>query len=562
MRRSQLISTYGVGSVLPIESESFMVAGIDDWRVSKQAPIEEDRLRRALGASALYSPPSSENRGMVPLVRFPEWVSCQGCGRLDTFWNLAAKLDGKHVNRCIHCTKSLVPSRFITCCAAGHIQDFPYHYWVHQGVEPFDDYSKHSLILKTDPSDSSLAGMIIVCKCGAARSLAGALGAAAAQAGCRGRSPWLRTPPADCSERVFGLQRGASNVWFPDVRSALTIDRSLTDAEIALEKVAPAIADVAPERLEEVLRALAVGHNVNPDDLISTFHKQAGSDEASAFAQLRAEEFDALNRAHPELSGFESFVCSPIEVTDAETVGGTIAAISKVPRLREVRALRGFNRVSIPSEATAAPRGRLTAGETSWLPAIEVLGEGVFVRFDNELVENWTGSKFAQSRAALVNEAMRKASDRDDLPVVTPKQLLLHSTAHALLTELSLTSGYPASSIRERLYHDSNQAGILLYTATADAAGSLGGLCSHADPERIADITRAAIERAQWCSADPVCLESTSSGSGAVNLAACHSCMLLPEVSCELQNRFLDRACLVGSTDIPDGGFFSALPFD
>jgi len=43
------------------------------------------------------------------------------------------------------------------------------------------------------------------------------------------------------------------------------------------------------------------------------------------------------------------------------------------------------------------------------------------------------------------------------------------------------------------------------------------------------------------------------------SVAACHSCMMAPETSCELHNRFLDRALLVGDGKDPAIGFFSAL---
>lgn len=558
VRRSQLVTTYGVGAVLPIESESFMVAGIDDWKVRDDDQIREDRLCAALGASALYTPPSSDEGAMVPIVRFPEWVSCQRCGRLDTFWNLAAKRDEKYLSKCVHCVDApLIPSRFITSCEAGHIQDFPYRFWVHKAAGQANDAAKHSLKIKTNATDSSLAGILIICSCGAHRSLAGALGASVAQVGCRGRTPWLRSAPIECSERVYGLQRGASNVWFPDVRSALVIDRTPTQSEIILAKNYLTLNNLTLDQAEAVLRTIAPANDVDPEALVATYLKKFGKPERSSFDELRAEEYEALCRAHPEETGAESFVCTPLDVPDEHSIQGTLSRVSKVSRLREVRALRGFNRVTIPAESTTEPRGRLTTGATKWLPAIEVLGEGVFTRLDDAAISSWAGSDFARGRARLITDAMRDAAGIPDLSEVTPRRLLLHSIAHALLAELALTSGYPESSIRERIYDAPDQSGILLYTATADAAGGLGGLCSHASPRRIAEIFHQAIEHAQWCSADPVCLESNVSGAGAVNLAACHSCMLLPEVSCEHQNRFLDRASLVGSVSDPNGGFFS-----
>ena len=60
--------------------------------------------------------------------------------------------------------------------------------------------------------------------------------------------------------------------------------------------------------------------------------------------------------------------------------------------------------------------------------------------------------------------------------------VLLHSLSHALMTEIALDCGYPASSLKERIYSLSGpggspeRCGILIYTATAGAQGTLGGL--------------------------------------------------------------------------------------
>ena len=65
--------------------------------------------------------------------------------------------------------------------------------------------------------------------------------------------------------------------------------------------------------------------------------------------------------------------------------------------------------------------------------------------------------------------------------------------------------------------------------------------------------------RTAWCSADPLCIESGPNGVDGLNLAACHACSLLPEVSCEEMNLLLDRALLVGTPSEPDAGLLSHL---
>ncbi|HEY9289869.1 MAG TPA: DUF1998 domain-containing protein, partial [Microlunatus sp.] len=168
---------------------------------------------------------------------------------------------------------------------------------------------------------------------------------------------------------------------------------------------------------------------------------------------------------------------------------------------------------------------------------------------------------FARRRLAQLVDSNSLASAGSSMTRVQGidiRMVTLHSLAHALLDELSLTAGYPAASLRERVYADDGQAGILIYTATADSAGSLGGLASLSEPDRLSAILASAIRRARWCTTDPVCIETTSSGVDGMNLAACHACLLLPETSCEHFNLLLDRALLVGELTDPTIGLFGA----
>jgi hypothetical protein len=102
-------------------------------------------------------------------------------------------------------------------------------------------------------------------------------------------------------------------------------------------------------------------------------------------------------------------------------------------------------------------------------------------------------------------------------------------------------------------------AGLLIYTATTDAAGSLGGVVGQAEPERLDSALEQALARVSWCSADPLCIEADATGVDSLNLAACHACVLLPEVSCEEMNLLLDRGLLVGTPEDPAIGYFSTL---
>ena len=140
--------------------------------------------------------------------------------------------------------------------------------------------------------------------------------------------------------------------------------------------------------------------------------------------------------------------------------------------------------------------------------------------------------------------------------------MMIHSLAHTLMRQLALSSGYSAASLRERLYCDDRYPqmnGLLIYTASPDADGTLGGLSRQARTSRILEVVVDGILSMRWCSSDPLCIEGVLARSERQNPAACHSCLLAPETSCEEFNRLLDRALLVGTPDRRHDGFFSPL---
>ena len=159
----------------------------------------------------------------------------------------------------------------------------------------------------------------------------------------------------------------------------------------------------------------------------------------------------------------------------------------------------------------------------------------------------------------MIATAAARAESQDDPIKLSARYIAIHSLAHAVLQELSLDAGYPVSSLRERVYAEPDQAGFLIYTASSDSAGSLGGLAALSETERFATTLRNAIDRISWCSADPVCSESHGSGADGLNLAACHACLLLPETSCEDRNSHLDRVSLIGTLSDPAVGLVGVL---
>ncbi len=566
-RRTQLVTTYGVGALLPSMDESFMICGIDEWDLRNSTEVSEPRLARSLQVQTFRMPPSGpgDRRRDVPVIRFPETYFCPNCRRLGPRSDFCAWDE----HRCPDCARDLSPSRFVVCCANGHTDEFPYFLWSHQGQGAAEGHERHQLRLTARGRTSSLADIEISCSCGIQPvSMAGSFGPRALErvTRCTGKRPWLAgAPDEDCDELPRTLQRGSSNVWFGMLRSALSIPPWSEGAFRLLDRHWPLLKGIPSDQLEQVLDGMHISTPDAPvEALARAIRERRGESDTHVPTDedLRADEYKALVAGRPEQSASQQFVC--VEVEFEPELSDVVAQVSKVARLREVRALEGFTRVLPPGPGMdPSRRARLTVSAPTWLPAIEVLGEGVFVRVHEDHLATWEATPFALARAAAIREAATLSQAPTTGPVeeilTSPRQLLLHSFAHILLNELSLDAGYPAASLRERIFAEPGQCGVLVYTASADSAGSLGGLAAQAHPDRFTSVLLSAVRRAAWCSADPVCMESEASGNGALNLAACHACLLLPETSCENLNSYLDRATVVGLPGEEQQGFFGSL---
>ena len=394
-RQSQLVTTYGVGSLFPAQNQSFMIMGLDSW--SDRSPeILEPRLARLLGVSDFRAPAVNDSKGRdLPVIRFPEWHFCPQCRRLDAIW----KFTGWNDNMCPDCQAELVPSRFVTCCERGHIDEFPYYRWLHAGDQRA---GPHSLRLIARGRSSSLADIQIHCSCGIRPvSLEGAFDAGALRGlyRCKGRRPWLAdTQPEECAALPRTLQRGSSNVWFPVTRSAISIPPWSEGAFKVLERHWKVLQAVPLDALEATIEAMGIAGPGYPlSELVAAVRRARGIDEVEQrdAEDLRADEYGALRNGRPETSRQQDFVCDEVEV--APGLRSRVTQVSRVSRLREVRALRAFTRVLPPAFDTDPQNyAPLAAGPTSWLPAIQVIGEGIFVRLDPERLAAWESTPFAR----------------------------------------------------------------------------------------------------------------------------------------------------------------------
>ena len=589
LRLSQTVAPFGVGNIYDFLGESFVACDTMYWQ-HHGAELVAPRLAAALGVATLRSAPiqsdapwASPTAG-VPFHRFPGWLFCQTC-RSMTRWHTGREKKGE-VARCPSCKKAtgvapqLVPMRFVVACNAGHLGDVQWDRWAH--LSPKHDAQRRCqsdrLKFVTVPGrGSGLKSLEVRCvTCSAANSLQGIASKGSLRrlgVACSGKQPWQKSEQAiQCVEAPQVLQRGASNLYYSTVVSALDIpphsdysqfsDLSL---RITTKSLFRTIMDIPDGALrEQLVSALAADVGCSKEEVRAVVRREevgasgtgatsiGGSfdletDEWFAFIspQKNEDERNSFLTKHTSLLGGPQDVSElPQSVRELNHLVGNVVLAS---RLREVRALASFSRI-LPEKTKLKPG---LDHDIDWLPAIEVFGEGIFLTLDEKAVCAWE-SRPAVVAAAAELERRRLASLLGPrLRAATPRFVLLHTFAHLLMRQLTFECGYSSSSLRERIYsrtpdRGEPQAGLLIYTAAGDVEGTMGGLVRQGEPPRLYRTILSAVERGAWCSADPICRESQAQGFQGLNRGACHACSLVAETSCDTANALLDRSFLIG----------------
>lgn len=593
IRPSQLLWTYGPGALVDLPNLSVVTMGLDYWDTARCRPVDEARLlaavRRTLpSVTRLYLPPivedenvdlfSAEAKVGVPVLTFPRWLRCVRC---QTMAEVDSGLFKPKINpyrpetaHFIHtnCEKGrnspAVPSRFMLACREGHLDDFPWHWFVHDGP------SDCTGILKFVEQGASLQteNLWVTCTCGAKKSMAKAFGKAAAEnlPGCRGRHPHLNRYDDTCDEEPRAVLLGASNSWFPVSMSVLAIPM-----EDTLEQLVSDGWDYF-EDVESEVEAGFVVKTLKKSNMLPGIEKHEASEiwkiveakrrgdgiDYATEEDIKRPEWDMLTMPEPP-KDWPHFLAK-----DAGKPKGYekfFSTVLQMERLREVNALIGFTRVEAPEESIEAdeqpPMAPLSYnGKPEWVPAGEVHGEGIFLRFDEVVVKAWEESEAVKARDEILQEGHRgwRNARKLDPTIGYPgaRYDMIHTFSHLLIRELALECGYNSASIRERIYADEGMAGVLIYTAAADSDGTLGGLVELGEPETLGRLIDQALERASVCASDPLCSEHIPSDDRTLHAAACHACTFVSETSCEKGNRYLDRAFLVNTFKTKDTGFF------
>jgi hypothetical protein len=606
-RRSQLITTFGPGAMVDLPTRSVLIGGLDRWRMPTGSydEIDEPSLARLLErwlreqgrldegeTIRLLTPPVDEgdDRGNPPGVDvtiFPTWFVCervemptidgeQKRGRRLVRWNELDPASGRR--RFVHDDgkkDEVTPLRFVGACPNGHLQDIDWRQLLH--AEP----CREPIWLADRGTSGLLGDLEIVCSCGASLSmqeatLPGRLGL------CEGNMPWIAAHSReDCTTdgrrtQLRLLTRSATNAYFAQTISIISLPPSEDTLLAIVERHRADLAEVeSPEdvrqarRFNSVLRMALEGYSDTAVfERLQLIRTRAGEERAP---NPRILEFDFLASGQDEIGvnarDARLYACTlPRSAWQADGGRdlGMIRSVVAVHRLREVMCLYGFTRLEpAPSasegnleEILLAVRGAPIAERTHWLPAVEQFGEGIFICFDPASIEAWQQQDEVRRRVDALIDGYR--AHRRKYPNLAEREfpggayVMLHGLAHALIAEIALDCGYPASSLKERVYAfepdrgQPRRCGILLYAVSLGAEGTLGGLVQ--STRRLSTIIEHALERLAVCSNDPVCADhepGETTDERALLGAACHGCLLIPETSCERRNNFLDRSLLV-----------------
>ncbi len=564
-----------------------IVGGLDAWpNVNDLEEVVEARLTGKLQAMTgiqeprLYAPPSDSSDPREPkkgigVWRFPEWFVVQedsGTEDRERSRRIVHRkaLDGKSRFE----GRQVVPTRFVRACPRGHVDDLDWHRYVH-GLE---DNCRRQLWLDERGTSGDLADLVVRCECKKSRGLHEATELELNPLGtCRGARPWLgRNAHEDCKLPSRLLIRTAANAYFPQVLSVLSLPGRGTALQAVVEELWDDLQIVVTAAdLNFLKRKPRLMERLGPfadDDVLACIRER----EAGVFADrpVKEVELDALMAA-PEGFGDdvpidENFHARrlPNATWRHSPLSQGIDAVIQLHRLREVLALTGFTRFEavtpdIQGDYESDVERADLALEPRWFPAVENRGEGVFVALRAEAVAEWLAK--APVRARLTNLAMGHQRWQDRRRSKTQRAfpggpyVLLHTLAHLLIQSVAMRCGYPASSIRERIFSDvgGERYGLLLYTGSPDSAGTLGGLVQQA--RYIEAHLAYALRAAALCSNDPICAQHSPGESMEARWlqgAACHGCSLIAETSCEMANDYLDRALVVPILGLSDAAFF------
>lgn len=617
VRRSQLITPYGIGALADVNNQSVMIMGLKYWN-NNNNKFHDIRLERAMRATSFTEPPV-EKEGYVEVKRFPNWFFSPKTKKLKTFEQWEHNLKGKSstfnkrpYEELYHSEKiDLVPVRFMCACRNGHVQDFPWFEWAHKngaGSSMHFDNEKHELSLFSSTSSDSISSMYVQCTCGSKESLKGifdtdgyfAKTLEKIDVKCHGKFVWDQDEDNnetinECDQPIQTVLRNATNFYFPNIVSSVNIPFSENNDIEKIKNVPSYLAlkeyasgkdnlSITSENLKKddffrvSVDLICKNTKLGKDQVVNAIiedRNQTKNSENITVEDYRYDEYKVLmgEKKFDHNSGRLNIANCDFKGQDFNGFEKKFNKLTLVNQLEVVNVLKSYSRIEPtdsdrmlelqkeeePNSSHEVAEISLRNNDENSYLGLRALGEGIFVSLDNKEISDWKNKLLGSKIKEKIDRKMENIHE-EEAKYISPVFFMLHTLAHVLIRELNAYCGYSSSALKERIYFSEKTGkemyGFLIYTSSSDSEGTLGGLVKQCLPQRFFKILNSAIEKAKWCSYDPVCLETDSQGRDSLNAAACHACTLISETSCDKMNSFLDRTVLIGSSEEPDLGYF------
>ena len=491
---------------------------------------------------------------------------------------------------------TLVQIPILLICKNGHISDIPWYELFCAGLDgkkeamknplgfelfdyPCQDCErggKHELQWIENRNNSESWGTLKCKKCGRTYSLEGIMNI---HPFCKGDTPWngigtkSETPCKDVNEARGVMQMAlvtSNSVYYADSFSSLYIPPQYL-ADQLLEPRLQKVLDLLntrwyPKALErhpglskqEYIDQLDLVDKAEDSDIeltdeqatiITNRFLAVHEVPKDAHEQYRFDEYKVFSSNSESIPQVSNLEFKDIELPDE--LRPYFKKIQQVDTLAMTLTQLGFSRVSIPVPLRIDGTVVRNSGQKIYnepvenvysLPANQSMGEGLFFEFDLSAVDNWAleHQELFTTRYDQPEGEIGKSLKEEMQQYGAPKFYLLHTFSHLIMKALEFSCGYPTASLQERLYYSDRMCGVLIFTADG-SEGSMGGLVWQGQPDLILRIIKSALDSAKECSSDPLCWENEDQ----LNLAACFSCCLVSETSCEKRNLGLDRRALV-----------------
>lgn len=315
LRRGQIFTSFGPGSIVDFEGVGFAIKDTGCWfKPKKELALE--RLSQQVQGRELRGI-ADENDISVPVVYFPTWFHCPRCKQLQRCYKKDVNLDYGHAPKCSNsaCKKSdLVPMRFVAFCDNGHLGEINWGRWAHsntRGVEATCSREDQLEYHAGGAAGGDFDQMYVKCKaCNSKRNfsdlfskplgreIVGAKGQS-----CTGRQPWFTRShePDSCDCRMRCEPRGSTSIYLPKVLSALDISSDTSSSFGAGPTFAAHEIDVTKEALERLKDAGQVDADIRKKRFESFLLQ---TDRPNGHPSY----LSALNFVHQKLSGMRSVI--------------------------------------------------------------------------------------------------------------------------------------------------------------------------------------------------------------------------------------------------------------